>query len=122
MSIATPDSTYDLHPHYNEESRILDFVFIGPFDLAFRLEPVHPSAKKIRRNYFIPALEVNILTDFEIEYEEVLTLEDGSTVATLVLNLHALLTKVWLAPDGRVVKAFVPTERLEIRMGETVAP
>jgi hypothetical protein len=122
LRIAQPDSVYETHPQYNEESLILDFVFIGPFDLAFRLDPVHPAAKSIRRNYFVPQLEVNVLTDYQIVHEEVLTLDDDTTVSTVKVDLHALLTHVWLDPDGRVVKAEVPSERLEIRLGETIAP
>jgi hypothetical protein len=110
------------NPRFNEESRLLDFVFIGPFDLAFRLDPVHPAAEKVRRNYFVPQLEVNILTDFLVKGEEIITMNDGTKVPTVYVEMGPLLTNVWLDPDGRVVKAVVPSENLEMRLGERVEP
>ncbi len=112
----------EISPRYNENSRLLDFVFIGPFDLAFRLQPVNPAVEKVRRNYFVPQLEVNVLTDFLVQYEETIQLLDGTEVPTVKLDLPALLTNVWLDPKGRVVKAEVPSERLVIHIGETVTP
>ena len=54
--------------------------------------------------------------------EEIITLPDGTEMPSVKLEMPAVLTNVWLGPDGRVVKAEVPTERLEIRLGETETP
>jgi hypothetical protein len=122
MIIDVDGETRETVPRYHEDSRLLDFVFIAPFDIAFRLDPVHPSATKVRRNYFVPHLEVNVYTDFEVAFEETITLEDGTEVPTVKVTCIALLTNVWLDPKGRVVKAEVPSEALEIRFGETIEP
>lgn len=122
MEITEPDTFRVEAPRYNEESRLLDFVFIGPFDLVFRLDPINPSAERVRRNYFVPQLEVNILTDCVIQYEETVTTDAGEEVPTVMVQIPALLTEVWLDPEGRVVKAEVDSERLEIRPGKTEAP
>jgi len=119
MHIAEGDSTREESPRYHEDSRLLDFVFIGPWDLAFRLDPMHPASSKARRNYFVPQLEVNVMTDFIVQYEETLTLLDGTEMATVRVDVPSLLTNVWLDPKGRVVKAEVPSEKLTIHIGET---
>jgi hypothetical protein len=119
MNIVEPEKTREESPRYHEDSRLLDFVFIGPWDLAFRLDPINPSSIKARRNYFVPQLEVNVLTDFVVQQEDTITLLDGTVVPAVKVDVPALLTNVWLDPKGRVVKAEVPSERLTIHIGET---
>jgi len=122
MTIDADGETRETIPQYHEDSRLLDFVFIAPFDVAFRLDPINPSASKVRRNYFVPHLEVNVYTDFMVEFEETVTLDDGTELPAVKVACPALLTDVWLDPKGRVVKAEVPSERLEVRFGETITP
>jgi len=122
MRIITPDGERETHARYHEESVFLDFVFIGPFDLAFLLDPVNPSATRMKRNYFVPQLEVNILTDLNVDGEEDITLDDGTTHHTVKVRIPAVLTDLWLGADGRVLKAIVASEQLEIRAGKTETP
>ncbi len=122
MHIISPKGERDEEARYHAESVIIDFIFIGPFDLAFRLDPVNPSATTVKRNYFVPQLEVNVYSDLYIEKEETVVMEDGTEQLAVHVRLPFVLTEVWQAPDGRIVKAVVPSEALEIRMGKTETP
>jgi hypothetical protein len=120
MHIETPKVNKDDMAFYNEESVLLEFMFLGTYDLAFRLEPVNPSRGKLMRNFFVPAMRVNVLTDLFIQYEETLTMDDGTQVPTVRVNIPAVLTDLWVAPGGRVMKAWVESEQLEIRAGQRI--
>jgi hypothetical protein len=122
VTVVQADSVRRENHPFNEESLLLDYHFIGLYDLAFRLNPVNPQATFIRRNYFIPQLEYNVLSDFPVEGEELLTMEDGTEVPTVKVVLAAAGINVWLAPDGRLVRSLSMFDGVEARPGKTLSP
>lgn len=106
----------------SERARYVDFIFVGPYDLAFRLQPFTPQTPVVTREWLVPNMNFTLNADAEVLYEETVTAADGIDYPTVRLSAPVLLVDLWVAPGGKLIKAEISNPPTTVLAGETVMP
>jgi hypothetical protein len=105
-----------------EDARLVDFIFLGPYDLALRLQPINPQHRVITRDWIVPNMSMAIGAQLDVLYEETIVTPDGTEYPTVRVDVMALLVDLWVAPDGKLVKAEIMNPPTTVFAGKTIPP
>jgi hypothetical protein len=106
----------------DESARLVDFIFLGPYDLAFRLQPFSPQARVIERDWIVPNMQMAVAAELDVLYEETIVTPDGTEYPTVRIDAPSLLLDLWVAPGGKLVKAEIASPPTTVYAGKTVLP
>lgn len=104
------------------EARYVDLIFVGPYDLAFRLQPFTPQSTKLVRDWIVPNMNFAMQAEVDVLYEETVVLPDGTEYPTVRVASAPLLVDLWIAPGGKLVKAEIANPPTTVLAGKTIMP